>query len=144
MGETLIRDIIIASILFCFIAAGASAIYARINSDSPALIDNDKYTQFNNSFNKLDDIQSTVNDLNSSLVADLSESKGTFGVLNALIDTTWNTLSLIGNSLTFMWAIIHNLNTFLGVPTWVGSIVVSLILVVIVFTIFSAIFQRDV
>ena len=108
-----------------------------------------KYSTFNRSVSKFDRLQNDVNELKTR-----SNSSGTtwfdidnLGVLGSLVKSSWN-------ALTFMWsgpALLSdmligedNVFTLLGLPKWIGSVIVSLVVVMFAFAIFTVIFQREI
>lgn len=128
-------------IFVLFISGGVFMIGSFMDND-PTIVDSSKYQQFNGTFNKLDDVTNTVDNLQDN-IENADTDFGIFGVLNSLISTAWNTLKLLFSSLGFMNAVFGGLYSFLGIPFWVGNIIISLVTVMICFAIFGAIFQKD-
>lgn len=143
MGEILPRHYIFGIIMFTFFVVGGMSILGILNEAKPSLNVTDGYDQFNRSFNKLDDITIQVDTLESN-IENADPDVGLFGVLNGLIQTAWNSLSLIFTSFSFMDGALEALSTVFGVPTWIPLIITLLITVVLVFAILSAIFQREI
>lgn len=134
---------IIGIILFTmFIMGGVYMIDVFQEKDS-TFVDMTKYSQFNKTFNKMSDVTTQVNTLQSG-VTDSQNDYGVLGVLNSLISTGWNSLRLLFSSFGFMNDVFKGLSTFFGVPAWISTIIILLVSAVIVFAIFSAIFQREV
>jgi hypothetical protein len=76
-------------------------------------------------------------------IAGATPDPGVFGVLNSLIQSAWQILKLMFSSLAFMTTVWGGLYTIFGVPVWVGALIGSLAIILIGFTIYSAIFQKD-
>lgn len=143
MGEVLIRHYLIGIIVFTLVIVGGVSMIGIFRESNPSFGDTDKYTQFNRTFNKMDDITTQVNNLENTIENEEPEW-GVFGVLNALISSGWNTLKLMFNSLDFMDDAFEGVSSFFGVPAWIPALVSLIVTIIIAFVIYSAIFQRDV
>jgi ABC-type phosphate transport system permease subunit len=114
-----------------------------IYSDTdPTYIQHDKFTKFNSSFDKMENVTDSVDDIESS-ITNAQTDFGLFGVLNSLISTSWQSLKLMFSSFAFMDSVWKGTNYIFGVPIWVASLIGLLVTVVIAFAIWSAIFQRE-
>lgn len=134
---------LIGILIFSLIITSGVFLIGLLHNENPDFVDSERYTDFNRTFNKLDDATSTVDSMESG-IENADTDFGAFGVLNSLISTGWNSLKLMLTSLSFMHGVFNGLYTFFGVPPWVGSSIIALTTLVIIFAIFSAIFQRDV
>ena len=142
MAEILPRHYIIGILIFTFIIVGGVSILGIFNDFDPTYAADEKFTQFNTSFNKINDVTTEVDDLESS-ISDVDPAFGLFGVLNALISSAWQTLRLLFTSLGFMDGAYNGMAYIFGIPSWIPGIIISIITVIISFAIFSAIFQKD-
>lgn len=142
MAEILPRHYIIGIIMFTFFIVGGVSLLSIFNDSNPTFTSDDKFTEFNQSFNVLDDVTDQVDSLEGS-ITEADTDFGLFGVLNALISSAWQALKLLFSSLSFMDNVFGGLASIFGVPTWIPAIVILIITVVLAFAIFSAIFQRD-
>jgi hypothetical protein len=143
MTEILPRHYIIGIIMFTFFIVGGIAIMTEFSQDDPTFLDNDKYSTFNSTFNKYDQVTRNVNSLRTN-IEDADVDYGTFGVLNSLISSGWNTLKLLFTTFSFMNGVFTGLYTIFGVPVWIPALIILLVTVVICFAIYSAIFQREI
>lgn len=134
---------IIGILVFTMFILGGVGIIGELMQSNPAFGDSDKYTQFNKTFNVYNRVTTSVDSLKTN-IEEADTDFGLFGVLNALISSSWQTLRLLVSSLNFMNGVFEGLHTMFGLPTWVPSIIISIITVIIVFAIYSAIFQRDI
>lgn len=114
-------------------------------SGNPNYITNqDKYEQFEDSFNKYDSLEGNITKLGGDLTNyQDSTDPSTFGVLGSLINSAWSVLQLMPTTLNFMGSAFSGLNTVLGIPKWVGTLISLIVVVIIVFAIWAAIFQRE-
>ena len=130
-------------IIFTFFIVGGIALLTEFNNAKPGFIDDEKFKEFNESFNKINEVISSVDELETS-ITDTDEELTVFGVLDALINTGWNTLTLLFTSFGFMEDVFTDLSGFFGIPTWVGQLLILLVTVMFAFAIFTAIFQREI
>lgn len=144
MGTSDIRDYIIGLCIFTLVIVGGVAMLGSLSGDRPELYsgaDGTRYEAFNKTFNKQNALTGQVDKLEAD-ITDADTDWGIFGVLNALINTAWNSLSLILSSFSFMDGAINGLTTFFGVPAWIPLIILAIITIIIIFAILEAIFQR--
>lgn len=142
MATTAISSVIIGVIIFTLFIFGGVAMISEFGLKDSSFIDSDKFTQFNNTFNKYSNLQSSVSGMQSS-VENADTDWGLFGVLNGLISVAWNTILTIFTSFSFINDILGGLYSVVGIPAWVGNLIVSIITITFVFGIFALIFQRD-
>jgi len=143
MAEILPRHYIIGIILFTLFIIGGIAMIGEFRTVDSSFVDNNKFASFNNTFNVYDDVTTEVGGLKGN-IENADTDFGLFGVLNSLISSAWQTLRLLFTSFGFMDAVFNGLEGFLGVPGWVGALLILLVTVLLVFAIYSAIFQRDI
>jgi len=142
MPEILPRNYIIGIVMFTFfIVAGMSMLGIFAGYDA-TFASEEKYTKFNESFNVLNDVSNEVEGLEDT-ITEADTDFGFFGVLNSLISSSWQALKLLFTSLSFMTNVYGGLTAIFGVPAWIPIIIGLVVTVIITFSIFSAIFQRD-
>lgn len=141
MTDYKISNYLIGIVLFCFIIVGGVSVMGILrNADSS--FGGDHYSSFNKSFNVMDDIETEVTDLQTGIESTEDQDFGTFGVLNALISKSWQSLRLFVSSFSFMNSAFSGATTVFGVPAWIPTLAGLIIAIVIIFAILSAIFQR--
>ena len=141
MADATPRTYIYGIILFTLIMVAGIGFMGILGADNPAMTTG-KYDEFNKSMNKLTDVTEQVGSLDGG-IQDAGAEFGTFGVLNALISSAWRTLQLLGTSLGFMSTAYGAMFSVFGIPTWIPGLISLLVVTLIVFTIFSAIFQTE-
>ena len=114
---------------------------ASIYVNSSSLTNDPDYVAFNSTFNKLEATSAQVDTLETG-ITQAEPEQGLFGVLNSLISTAWNSLKLIYSSFGFMTTAYEGLSTVFGVPVWIPLIIGAVVIVIITFQIWGAIFQR--
>lgn len=145
MSDILPRHYIIGVIIFTFFIVGGIAMLTEFGNKNPTFIADDKFNDFNTSFNKMNDLTESVNGLEDRITeSGEDQDLGVFGVLDALINTGWNTLKLLFTSFGFVEDVFTSLGTFFGIPGWVAALLILLVTVMIAFAIFTAVFQREV
>jgi hypothetical protein len=133
---------IIGILMFTMLIVGGIYLIDIFRSQDSSPIDPTKYNQFNSTFNTMSDVTSKV----SNLETDITESQsdfGTLGVLNSLISTAWQSLRLLFTSWGFFKNVLFGLTIF-GIPAFVPLILGLIITVMIAYSIYSAIFQREI
>lgn len=141
MADATPRTYVYGLILFTLVTVAGISMLSIYGADNPAALTG-KYTQFNESMNKLADVNTEINSLDTSVQGN-DPDPGTFGVLNGLINGAWQTLRLMGSSFSFMTDAYDAMGDIFGVPSWIPGLVALLITAMVVFAIFSAIFQTE-
>lgn len=137
------RHYIIGIVMFSFMIVGGVSLLGMMRADSSSFGDSDKLTQFNNTFNKLDTVSTSVNAMQSTLT-NASVDAGAFGTLNALILSGWQSFKLLFSSFGFMSGVFSGLTTMFGVPAWIPATILLLVTILLVFSIISAVLQKDI
>ncbi len=121
------------------------AIMSELNSKEGGNFGNDpRFSQFNKTFNKYDELTSEVGGLQSGIEGSgQTEGKAFDNFLTRLINGAWNTLKGLFTGFSFITDILTGLNEMFGIPIWFTSLVSLLIIVMIAFAIWGAIFQTQ-
>ena len=142
MSNILPRHYIMGIVIFTIFIVGGVGMMGIFAATDPSFIDSDKFVQFNDSFDVMSDITKEVSDLETSVI-EVPSDFGLFGVLNSLISGAWQSLRFITSSFEFMDGVWKGSNYVFGIPIWVASLVSLLVTILLIFAIWSAIFQRD-
>ena len=142
MADATPRKYVYAIILFTLVMVAGISMIGIFGADNPAMLTGGKYAAFNESMNKLSDVTDQVGSLDSK-IREVKADTGVFGVLNALISGAWQTLKLLGKSLGFMTGAFTAMSSIFMVPAWIPGLIELLVIAMIVFTIYSAIFQTE-
>lgn len=140
-GTEDIKKYIIGVLLFSAIIVGGVSFMATLNARDASFMDGDRLGDFNETFGVLNDVSTQVTELESG-ITNADADPGLFGVLNSLIMSAWQSLKLTVNSFNFMDDVFTGLGPIFGIPVWIAGIITLIISVVIIFAIWSAIFQR--
>lgn len=133
---------IMGIIVFTFFIVSGMTMIMEMKTVKPGFAEEDSFTSFNNTFNKYQDLTTAVNKSGSFL--EQQPQFGVFGGLNALVESAWNTLKLLGTSFSFMNDVFNGLHTVFGIPAFVGGLLILAVVILIVFAILSAIFRLDI
>ena len=142
MADATPRSYVYGIIMFTLIVVGGMSIYTRFAAFSPSMVADDKYVSFNESFNKFSALNQSVSGIENSITQS-SPEQGLFGVLNGLVSTAWNGLKMIFSSFSFMSDAGRGLNAVFGIPMWIPNLLLLSVVVMLAFTIWSAIFQSE-
>jgi hypothetical protein len=143
MTDLLPSKYIAGVVIFIFMVMAGVAIFADVGLKNHQVLSDPQYSEFNDTFNKYEDINTQVNTLKSGIENSGSTDFGLFGILNSLINSAWQSLKLIFSSFGFVNDIFNGLSSFFGIPAWIPAILILLITVGLVFAIWAAIFQRE-
>ena len=111
------------------------------NSITPSELSN-----FSNTFDKYADLQSSGNDIRSSIENNSSDQnffQQAYGVFDAILGSGWNFLKSIFGTTNFIGAIISDIGRTLGIPSYLVGIILTMLTLYIGFIIYSIIFQSD-
>jgi hypothetical protein len=142
MADATPRTYIYGIIAFVFIIVAGVSLVALFSANNPSMVAGDSFSSFNSSFNKLSDATTEIGSIQSS-ISDSDTDFGAFGVLNALVSSAWQSLRLLASSLGFMSDAYGGMTTVFGVPAWIPGLIVLFVVVMLAFTIWSAIFQSE-
>lgn len=144
MVETTPKHLIIASIVSAIVLLSFLYMMTQFNNDSGNF--NDSTGLFVNLTSKSNtyyyNINTTSGDLQNK-IQNASTETGVLGALNGLIQTAWGGLKSIFTSLTFITDFGKFAFVVLKLPTFFIVLVGAIITVIIVFSIWSAIFQKE-
>lgn len=142
MAEILPRHYLFGVLAFTLFIVGGVSMLGIFKAQDPTFATDDTYSRFNNSFNQLEDVTTTVGALQSG-ITDADTDFGAFGVLNALISSSWQSLKLMFTSFSIMNDAYNGLSTVFGIPAWIPGLIILAVIIMIAFTIYSAIFQKE-
>lgn len=142
--ETTIRAYFIGAVVLTFIIVGGLSMIMSVQQSDDTFVNSTEINRFNQSFNTYNSLTGNISNLESGLKSDNSTSDyGSFGVLNSLIQSAWQVFRSIPTTFAFIGNIFLSLSTFFGVPVWIPTLILSIISIIIVFSIYSLIFQRS-
>lgn len=143
MGTENIRNIMLGITFFTFFIVGGLALVSNLKANYDNTMMSDQELQsFNSTFNRYTELTDKVDSLSAQLNSTENTDFGTFGVLNSLINSAWQTLRLSVTGISFMTGALLGLNDFFGVPNWAILLCIMMLTIVIVYSIYEAIFQR--
>jgi len=143
MGEILPRHYITGIIIFTLVIVSGIWMMNIFNTSDPTFADDERFTKFNDSFNTMDAITREVGDLEESVKGN-EPDPGLFGFLDSLISGAWNTLVLLFSSFGFMDDVFDGLTSVFGLPWFIPTLIGLLVTILLVFAIWSAIFQKEI
>lgn len=134
-----ISTYLVGVVMFTFFIVGGLAMIAMFNDSDSTFIDTNKYNSFNQSVNKYQDVTESLGDIEESVT---SASGGSS--LSDLIQVAWNTLKSLPTLFSFMTSAYFGLADFFGVPLWIPALLGTIVVIIIIFAIWGAIFQNDI
>ncbi len=110
----------------------------------PGLMDDDRITAFNRTFNKADNVTANVEELTTKMQGlNIEKTTDIISLPLALVSTSWSMIKFITNSFGFMSSAFQGLSAFLGVPTWIPPLITLLVAALFIFSILTIIFGKD-
>ena len=142
MPEILPRHYLIGIVFFTLILVAGVDIITKFEEASPGFVDQEKFKTFNKTFNQMENLDDNVDNLKEATQTDADP--GLFGFLDALVGTAWSAIKSIFTSLSFMNTVFGGLYTIFGIPAYVGNLIITAITIILVFAIFTVVFQREI
>lgn len=136
------RDYLVGIICFTIVIVGGISIIDAFRTADSSFIDQDKYYMFNETFNIKNGVDTSVNNIRNSIITENLPAPIAF--ISTMFLTAFQALMGLFTSLNFMNAVFNGLYTVFGIPIWVSGLLISLVTIMIVFSIISAILQRDI
>jgi len=137
------KDYIIGVIIFTFMITGGIWLLSSLNSSTGGVLSADaRYDSFNKTFNVYENVTTQVQGIRSNIENSDSELGG-FGALNALINSAWNGVQFLFSSFGFMDSVFIGISSVFGLPSWIGGLLILLVVTIIAFAIWAAIFQTN-
>ena len=137
MVESNPKTYILGVLIFGLLVFCGFYLLGLLNNSTGEFTDNAKYVEFNKSFNDYNKIVTPT----STLTDSLNDTEG--GVLDTLVLSSWNSVKLVKSSFGFMDNVWRASALMFGIPIEVVQFIVLMIGVIIVFAIWSAIFQTN-
>lgn len=133
---------LMAILVFILFIVGGVSIMSELRQSNPTYADDDRFTEFNDTFNVYTETSTKITDLGET-ISNSDSDWGILGVLNGLILTAWQSLKLLITNWAFMNGVFLGLSTIFGIPTWITGLIILSITLMFVFALYSAFFQRD-
>lgn len=137
-----LQTLLIASIILLIIGLSCLGLMSTVNYYSPQLLANatKDYQSLNATLTKIySGINETSTQINRSLGSEIEE--GTWGFFDSLIKTVTVSLKTVAKSFTFLTNFMFKISDYLPIPNWVGSLLATIIILLIGFAIWKAIFK---
>ena len=135
-----IRNYIFGIIAFVAFITGGIALIGELRQSDESFATDERFTEFEDTFDVYDDLKTETEGMETAITNTNSTDFGTFGVLNSLISSVWQSLRLMSGSLKFMNTAISGVVIF-GVPAWIPALAITAVTVMIVFAIIAYVFK---
>jgi len=150
-GVIKISNYIIIIIVFGMLSTGLINLMSIANQEESNFLsedaDSNTFADINTTFGGvLDQVASETDDLSGAIQNSSSESTGLFGFVDTLVNSAYSTLQTIFGSFSFMGDILDGITGeggLLGLPEWVKTGLWSMILIILIFGIYSLLFKTD-
>ena len=144
---TLLRHYLIGLVIFTMLVTGGVTLMNMFQEEDSNFIPGDEIGYLNRSFNVYSDLDRQVGSIKTS-VEDIDASDESFvgqifTALDLFVMSLWTTVKVFATSIGFV-TIFASLSHFLGIPTWVGASITTIVTIFILFTIISLLFKKDI
>jgi hypothetical protein len=134
---------LIGIVIFTFFIVGGISLMSILKESNPTYATDEKFSQFNQTFNVYQETTSKVSDLSATIGSNSSSADlGTLGALGGFTVIVWQALKLMMTNWSFMNAVFLGLTTIFGIPGWIPALIILAITIMFVFAVFSAFFYR--
>ena len=152
MGEVLPRHYLIAGVIFTFFVIGIFYTLNMVENGSTGdgsdkvtgFIQSDKLTEFNRTFNRVDNVTTDINTLKTKI--SVLQPENILDVISlpiAFVSTAWSAMKVVIGMFGFMDASFVGLSSMLGIPVWIPNMIILVVIIVLVFSILAIIFGKD-
>ena len=109
----------------------------------PGLMTQAQKDEFDNAYN-IDHFQDNITNIKREVTSSVAAPEyGAFSIAMAFLKSTWNSVALLFTSFGFLDDAINNVSGRLELPSWVPSITLTFIAIMLIFWIISLVFQKD-
>lgn len=146
MADIIPRHIIISFMIFTMVFGVGIYILADFNQNQPDYMSPDELVKYNSTFNKYAEYQNTVTGLKSNIENNQPSNLLSFGVVGAIINTVWTGLTNMFTTFGFMLDTITSIPAMINLPfpDVVTGLLVTIILTIFLFTLYSFVTNQHV
>ena len=139
MGLDSIKYYVIGVIFLVVVVGGGMFMMGSIRSIDPTIDPSNDVGYINNTMNQASGLTNAVNGIGDSVNSVSNSNTGILGWLNALIGSAYNGLSAIGSSFGFIGTMVPILSQYLGIPVFLTSLILLVIIIIIAFGIWAVV-----
>ena len=141
-GETNPKNIFIGLIFGVIILMLGIGFFSFAMTQNPTAGTGFDAEAFNNSVNYMTDMQSKINETQSSLQYASSENVGILGSAGALIQAAWTSIKSMFSAIGYTSKFLAGITDILHIPAYITGLLVSVIIIIIVVWIVLLVFRR--
>jgi hypothetical protein len=141
MGLENIQKIMIGVVMAIIIITSGVFMIGSFTASDSSIDSANQVGDFNATLDKSVEITTSVNNIQTSIDSVSEEKAGVLGWLNALIGSVFNGLKSIGDTLGFISIASTNAANLFGIPSFILPLLVLIIVIIIGFAIWAAIFK---
>jgi hypothetical protein len=138
-----LQNYIIGVILFVLVITSGVVMLGTFNNSDNTLDTAGEINAFNNSLNKASEVTLAVGSIQESIDSVGNETNDALGWLNVLVGSAYNGVRAVGGSMSFMTVAMADAARIFGIPSFVVGLVSLIVVVIIVFAIWSIVVGRS-
>ena len=136
-----LQNIVIGTLLIALVFTGFITVYHGLVSDYNPTIDSD----YNEVYESMNTTRTDVENVSGSISNKLTNNSNTQDTAeDSLYSAGFTTLKIIPNVFNNIWSMLGAVGRAIGIPTWLVAGFGTIIIIVILFGILSAIFRKSV
>jgi len=131
------KKLIIGLIVGTMVVLSVMLMINRLVAVNPTVMGSE-YSNFSVKLDKSQELNQSVSGLKSLVEGSTS---GPLGVIAAIVNTLWNGIKVIFNSVGFFGVMLESLTDFIGLPSYVPTLLFMIVTLLLVFWLIDIIFR---
>jgi hypothetical protein len=131
------KKLIIGLIIGTMVVLSVMLMINRLVSVNPTVMGSE-YSNFSVKLDKSQELNQSVSGLKSLVEGSTS---GPLGVIAAIVNTLWNGIRVIFNSVGFFGVMLESLTDFIGLPSYIPTLLFMIVTLLLVFWLIDIIFR---
>lgn len=132
MAETNPKNIFIGMIFAAIILISGIGLMSHVFSDNPDSATGFDKEGFNNTMNYYNELQDNIDNLEGNFTRATAQNVGILGAIGNLIQVAWTSITQMFGTIGLMSNFMSGIAFYLGLPTWLPSLLFSVILIIVI------------
>jgi hypothetical protein len=137
-----IQTLLLGVLIMLALGTSILSLLAVVVQENPSVLANasSQYASLNNT---IMDLSEGISDIETSINSSVhsTDNEGIWGFVDALANSVVNSVKVVGRGMGFLQTFIMDITRLLPVPSWVGTLLVSAIVIIVGFAVWKAIFK---
>ena len=133
------KKLMIALVLGTIVTLSVMLMMDTMTDSNPDALGSN-YQIFKEKMNQSDNLNKSVSSMQSLVKG---SSTGPLGVISSIINTLWNGVKTIFDSIGFFGTMLNSLSEIVGLPVWLGQLLFMVVTISLVFWLIDIIFRSS-